>query len=169
MTSVKPLFGYAGGKAKLLEIYAPFFQRLRPQHCIDYFGGSGTMSVWFHRLYLHATLALNEKDATLYGLFKCLQDEYEAFCKEVRRLEEQYKRWCGAEKAFYDLLREEYNRRRYGQYRTEDGRTEEALCDAEAELLTEFFGIAREDIPQCQADFAGYESTTAAEFEDESG
>src|SRR5215471_12967646 len=155
MTRVKPLFGYAGGKAKLLEIYAPFFEGLRPQHCVDYFGGSGTMSVWFHSLYPHATLALNEKDATLYGLFKCLQDEYEAFCKEVRRLEEQYKRWCGAKKAFYDLLRQEYNRRRYGRYRTEDERRE-----AEAELLTEFWGRAREDIPQFTADFAGCESTT---------
>jgi site-specific DNA-adenine methylase len=169
MTRVKPLFGYAGGKAKLLEIYAPFFQGLRPEYCVDYFGGSGTMSLWFHCLYPEAKLYLNEKDLAIYKLFKCLQDEYEAFCKEVRRIAEHYKRWCGAEKAFYDLLRQEYNRRRYGRYRTEDGRTEEERRDAEAEMLTEFLGIAREDIPQFQADFAGYDSTTAAEFEDQFG
>jgi len=127
------------------------------------------MSLWFHSLYPHATLSLNEKDATLYGLFKCLQDEYEAFCKEVRRLEEQYKRWCGAEKAFYDLLRQEYNRRRYGRYRTDDGRTEEARRDAEAEMLTECLGIAREDIPQFKEDFAECDITTAKEFEDQFG
>jgi len=46
MTRVKPLFWYTGGKAKLFTIYYPFFQGLHPEHCMDYFGGSGTMSLW---------------------------------------------------------------------------------------------------------------------------
>ena len=49
--SVKQLYRYAGGKGKLLTLYHPFFAGLHPQHCVDYFGGSGTMSLWFHQLY----------------------------------------------------------------------------------------------------------------------
>jgi len=60
MTRVKQLFRYAGNKAKLLTTYAPFFEGLHPQHCVDYCGGSGTMSLWFHQLYPEAKLYLNE-------------------------------------------------------------------------------------------------------------
>jgi site-specific DNA-adenine methylase len=51
----------------------------------------------------------------------------------------------------------------------EDGRTEDELHDAEAEMLWEYFGIAREDIPQFKEDWAGCDITTAEEYEDESG
>src|SRR5713101_7165687 len=79
MRRFKPLFRYAGNKAKLLTTYAPFFEGLHPQHCVDYFGGSGTMSLWFHQLYPDAKLYLNEKDSAIYKLFKCIQQEYEEF------------------------------------------------------------------------------------------
>src|SRR6266571_7566145 len=79
MTRVKPLFYYAGGKARLLKIYAPFFQGLHPEHCLDYFGGSGTMSLWFHQLYPEAKLYLNEKDPALYQLFMSIKTQYDEF------------------------------------------------------------------------------------------
>ena len=69
---MKPLYRYAGGKVRVLKTYFPFFRRLRPEHCVDYFGGSGTMSLWFHHLYPDAKLYLNEKDSAIYKLFTWL-------------------------------------------------------------------------------------------------
>jgi site-specific DNA-adenine methylase len=90
MTRVKPLFWYAGGKVKLVKLYSPFFQGLRPEHCIDYFGGSGGMTAWFHHLYPHAKFYLNEKDPALYGLFRCIKEEYEEFLEALRRYKDEY-------------------------------------------------------------------------------
>lgn len=112
MNSVKPLFRYAGRKAKLLKIYYPFFQGLHPEHCIDYFGGSGTMSLWFHQLYPTAKLFLNEKDPAIYKLFKCIKENHEEFCQELRYLEERIRREESFEdmKSWYYSLRDElYN------------------------------------------------------------
>src|SRR5215467_1224917 len=97
MTRVKPLFKYAGGKVLLLKTYYPFFQGLRPEYCIDYFGGSGTMSLWFHQLYPEAKLFLNEKDQAIYKLFKCIKENYEEFCRELEWLEEGIQRKDGLE------------------------------------------------------------------------
>jgi site-specific DNA-adenine methylase len=107
MTSVKPLFRYAGNKAKLLKKYAPFFAGLRPEYCVDYCGGSGTMTLWFHQLYPEAKLYLNEIDPALYKLFKCIQEEYEEFMQHLRDIENDYRRWDGFEskKEFYYFLR----------------------------------------------------------------
>src|SRR5213592_3745875 len=120
MTRVKPLFRYAGNKAKLLTTYAPFFEGLHPQHCVDYFGGSGTMSVWFHQLYPAAKLYLNEKDPALYKLFKCIQEEYEEFCQELQWLEKEKLQWLeegisskdrfnNMKKWYYSIRNEYYN------------------------------------------------------------
>src|SRR5215475_3475068 len=89
MRRAKPLFWYTGGKAKLFTTYYPFFQGLHPEHCLDYFGGSGTMSLWFHRLYPQAKVYLNEIDPALYKLFKCMQEEYEEFCEALQWLEQE--------------------------------------------------------------------------------
>jgi len=51
---VKGLFSYAGGKSMVLKRYLPLFQGLSPEYCVDYFGGSGSMSLWFHQLYPEA-------------------------------------------------------------------------------------------------------------------
>jgi site-specific DNA-adenine methylase len=112
MTRVKQLFRYAGSKAKLLTAYAPFFEGLQPQHCVDYFGGSGTMSLWFHQLYPEAKLYLNEKDPALYSLFKCIQDEYDDVCLLVQVYEEDYRRCHDFEsmkKFYYDIRDNHYN------------------------------------------------------------
>src|SRR6266700_7554559 len=87
MSRFKPLYRYAGGKTKLLNIYYPFFQGLRPEYCVDYFGGSGTMSLWFHQLYPDAKLYLNEKDPAIYKLFKCMKEDHEEFYQELQPLE----------------------------------------------------------------------------------
>jgi len=111
MTRVKTLFRYVGNKAKLLKIYSPFFEGLRPQHCIDYFGGSGTISLWFHQLYPEAKLYLNEIDPALYSLFKCIQEEYERFCDEIFDLQRTNAVWKGIEskKRLYYAIRGQYN------------------------------------------------------------
>src|SRR5215475_12315754 len=110
MIRAKPLFWYTGGKAKLFTIYYPFFQGLHPEHCIDYFGGSGTMSLWFHQLYPQAKVYLNEIDPALYKLFKCMQEEYAEFCQELQSLEEEIRREDGFEsmKKWYYFIRNEY-------------------------------------------------------------
>src|SRR5712691_2924072 len=90
MTRVKQLFRYAGNKAKLLTTYAPFFDGLHPQYCVDYFGGSGTMSLWFHQLCPEAKLYLNELDLSIYQLWMCIKDRYEEFCVEVQHIIQDY-------------------------------------------------------------------------------
>src|SRR5712691_11531461 len=111
MRRFKPLFRYAGNKAKLLTTYAPFFDGLRPQHCVDYFGGSGSMSLWFHQLYPEAKLYLNEIDPAIYKLFKCIQEEYEEFRECLEGIEEDNIRLDGMEtkKDFYYLIRDQHN------------------------------------------------------------
>ena len=112
MTKVKPLFRYAGGKAKLLKKYAPFFAGLRPEYCVDYFGGSGTMSLWFHQLYPDAKLYLNEKDPALYNVFTCLKDDYDNFCNAMYFIEEHIsENFVGfaSKKALYYMIRQQYN------------------------------------------------------------
>src|SRR5262245_37834456 len=112
MTRVKPLFRYVGNKAKLLKQYAPFFEGLRPAYCIDYFGGSGTMSLWFHQLYPEAKLYLNDKDQAVYNLFKCMQDEYDDFCLLVQVYEEDCRSrhdFESMKKLYYDIRNNHYN------------------------------------------------------------
>src|SRR5215471_6416127 len=99
MRRAKPLFWYTGGKAKLFTIYYPFFEGLHPEHCIDYFGGSGTMSLWFHQLYPEAKLYLNEKDPALFGLFKCIKEAYELFDDEIYDLQRWLEVWKGVDGA----------------------------------------------------------------------
>ena len=72
---IHPLFRYAGSKAEMLDRYYPFFEGLHPQYCIDYFGGSGTMSLFFHAMYPTARLLLNEKDSSLVYLFTAIQQQ----------------------------------------------------------------------------------------------
>src|SRR5215471_15954586 len=111
MRRAKPLFWYTGGKAKLFTIYYPFFQGLHPEHCIDYFGGSGSMSLWFHQLYPDAKLYLNEKDQALYGLFRCIQEDYETLCDSMAFLQDINEDWvgCDRKKQLYYCIRDEYN------------------------------------------------------------
>jgi len=119
MRRVKPLFWYTGGKAKLFTIYYPFFQGLHPEHCIDYFGGSGTMSLWFHQLYPQAKVYLNEIDPALYKLFKCMQEEYEEFKKWLETIDSVYSRRkeFGDKKSYYYEFRDqEYNLTQYFPY-----------------------------------------------------
>src|SRR5712691_6891561 len=112
MRRFKPLFRYAGNKAKLLTTYAPFFEGLHPQHCVDYFGGSGTMSLWFHQLYPDAKLYLNEKDSAIYKLFKCIQQEYEEFIYWLGYIATWCRNWTDndmeSKKEFYYLMRREH-------------------------------------------------------------
>jgi site-specific DNA-adenine methylase len=68
MKKLKQLYRYVGGKAKLLKRYTPFFKGLRPEYCVDYFGGSGIMSVWFHHLYPEAKLYLNDNTSDILRL-----------------------------------------------------------------------------------------------------
>src|SRR6266851_8280378 len=107
MERVKPLYQYAGGKAKLLKIYFPFFQGLRPEYCVDYFGGSGTMSLWFHQLYPDAKLFLNEKDPAIYKLFRCVKEDYELFIGLVKDIDYEYRFVPGTakRKAHYYTIR----------------------------------------------------------------
>src|SRR5713101_871420 len=147
MTRSKPLFAYAGGKTKLLKLYYPFFQGLRPEHCVDYFGGSGGMTAWFHHLYPEAKLYLNEVDPALYKLFKCIQEEYAEFRECLEYIEGTNSRWDGVavKKELYNLIRNGHNNIYYWRYMSE-GRTEEEARDAEADMLMEHFGISRQDI-----------------------
>src|SRR2546428_3018418 len=111
MTHIKPLFCYAVGKIRLLKRSSPFFQGLHPEHCLDYFGGSGTMSLWFHQLYPEAKLYLNEKDPALYQLFMSIKTQYDEFCQRASFLEEQHYKIDTANpaqrKEFYHDMREQ--------------------------------------------------------------
>src|SRR6266446_3878284 len=119
MRRFKPLFRYAGGKAKLLKIYAPFFQDLRPQHCVDYFGGSGTISLWFHQLYPDAQLYLNELDPAIYGLFKCIKENYEEFkdwLDSIDSVSSRRKEFGDKKACYYRFRDQEYNPTQYFPY-----------------------------------------------------
>lgn len=89
--SVIPLFKYAGGKHKMLEKYNPFFQGLGSKRAfIDYFGGSGTMSLWMHSLYPHFTIVLNELNSEIYSIYSALKRDYKLFLDTVDELDKQY-------------------------------------------------------------------------------
>src|SRR6266478_9326137 len=112
MTRIKPLFCYAGGKIRHLKRYSPFFQGLHPQHCVDYFGGSGTISLWFHQLYPEAKLYLNEIDPALYSLFYSIKEDYDNFCHSIYFIQEYVSQDFGgvaAKKDLYYLIRQQYN------------------------------------------------------------
>jgi site-specific DNA-adenine methylase len=147
---IHPPFRYAGSKAKMLDRYRPFFEGLHPKHCIDYFGGSGTMSLFFHAMYPTARLVLNEKDSSLVYLFTAIQQHYDLFIELMEQLDamsqclltiadknQWYRFWQEvynarpelmntiAWSAFYTLLRtysfNGYNIRRHGKYMTGAG------------------------------------------------
>ena len=147
---IHPLFRYAGSKAEMLDRYYPCFEGLHPQYCIDYFGGSGTMSLFFHAMYPTARLLLNEKDSSLVYLFTAIQQQYDLFIELMKQLDEMsqclptiadknqwYRFWqqvynarpefmnTVAWSAFYTLLRtysfNGFNIRRHGKYMTGAG------------------------------------------------
>lgn len=183
MKRVKPLYRYVGGKAKLLKIYARFFQGLHPQHCVDYFGGSGNMSLWFHQLYPDANLFLNERDPAIYKLFKCIQDEYEEFCQELQWLEQEKRQWLEEEirskdrfenmKKWYYSIRDIY----YNQ--TQDPSDEWIQADFKAHPeeyepvnFEKEFGCSSNGLSKRQIDemfYLKFNDITLEEYEDMSG
>jgi len=116
MKPMKPLYRYAGGKTRVLQTYLPFFQRLRPEHCVDYFGGSGTMSLWFHQLYPDAKLYLNERDAAIYKLFMSVKEDYDLFIGLVKDIDYEYRYVPGTAKRkahYYTIRNKHYNPTQY--------------------------------------------------------
>src|SRR5712691_5668500 len=128
MRRFKPLFRYAGNKAKLLTTYAPFFDGLHPQHCVDYFGGSGSMSLWFHQLYPEAKLYLNEKDPAIYKLFTCMKEDHEEFYQELQSLEWEIR----SEESFEDMKEWYYFLRDERYHQTQEPSQEWIQADFEA-------------------------------------
>ncbi len=88
---ITPLFKYAGGKARMLESYTPFFAGLEEKTWfIDYFGGTGTMALWAKSLYPHVKIVLNEINPEIFGLYDALKNNYEEFMAYLRTLDTQY-------------------------------------------------------------------------------
>jgi site-specific DNA-adenine methylase len=83
---IKPLFWYVGSKRGMLRFYYPFFKDLKPDYCIDYFGGGASMSRWLRRLYPDATIFMNELDPGLYELYTCIKEQGSVFKKTVQKL-----------------------------------------------------------------------------------
>jgi site-specific DNA-adenine methylase len=109
---IYPLFRYAGSKAEMLDRYHPCFAGLHPQYCIDYFGGSGTMSLFFHAMYPTARLLLHEKDSSLVYLFTAIQQHYDQFVALMEALDTAGQRYptIEAKNQWYrDWQKEVYN------------------------------------------------------------
>jgi site-specific DNA-adenine methylase len=95
---VNAIFKFAGGKGKMLGLYEPFFRGLKsPGVFIDYFGGTGIVSIWFAKMYPYAHVILNEKSEEIYNLWVTIRDEYTDFMTHLKDLD-----------AKYSLIRQQY-------------------------------------------------------------
>ncbi len=91
VTNTVPLFKYAGGKERMLELYRPFFANLENKNCfVDYFGGTGTMSIWVKSLYPHMKILLNELNSEIFGIYDALKNSYGEFLLHAQKLDAEY-------------------------------------------------------------------------------
>ena len=86
------IFKLAGGKGRMLKVYEPFFDNLSSTKIfVDYFGGTGAVSVWFKKMYPNTHIILNELSTEIHGIHKALLNDSLEFYKVLRAYDDSYK------------------------------------------------------------------------------
>lgn len=74
----------------MLKKYEPFFSNLSPSVFVDYFGGTGAVSIWFKELYPNSKIILNEYSEEIHGIHKAIVNNYEEFCSLLKEYDDVY-------------------------------------------------------------------------------
>lgn len=91
--NVKPIFKWAGSKRKMFEKYNVYFEHFKNkkfEHFVDYFGGTGIMSVWIKKNYPDVKITLNEFNSQIFGIYKAIKYDYENFLNLVNKIDSIY-------------------------------------------------------------------------------
>lgn len=90
----KPIFKWAGSKKKMFEKYNPYFEHIKknksPKTFVDYFGGTGIMSVWIHQNFDDCEIIINEFNSQIVGIYNAIKYDYQIFLEEVKKYDDEY-------------------------------------------------------------------------------
>lgn len=91
MAHITPICKFAGSKARMLDDYDPFFHGLEgKEYFIDYFGGTGTMSLWVKNLYPNIKIVLNELNPEIFALYDSIKNYFPEFMMHLRAMDSRY-------------------------------------------------------------------------------
>lgn len=106
---MKPMFMWAGGKAKMFKHYQPF-QPSDFSHYVEPFLGGGFM---FSNIQKPVQASLNDLNFEIMGIYKCVRDDFEEFRNVVKSYEEVWDKTPLEErKSLYYQWRQSYWERR---------------------------------------------------------
>lgn len=91
--NVKPIFKWAGSKKKMFEKYDVYFSHFKNKkldHFVDYFGGTGIMSVWINKNYPDTKITINEFNSQIFGIYCAIKYDYENFLTLVNKIDKIY-------------------------------------------------------------------------------
>ena len=104
----KPLFMWAGGKTKVLKHYAPFMPVNFDTYYEPFFGG-GAVFVYVMNKYKPQNVFINDINADIISIYRCIKDTYDEFIKRLDDLESQYIPLCKEDrKKFYYEIRHQH-------------------------------------------------------------
>jgi DNA adenine methylase len=86
---MKPLFMWAGGKTKVLKHYAPFMPTSFSTYYEPFFGG-GAMFIHAMNEYKPKHVFINDINADIISIYRCIKDNYGEFIERLNDLEGQY-------------------------------------------------------------------------------
>ena len=89
----KPLYMWAGGKKKMIKYYRPIFPSrliLPIDSYVEPFFGGGAMFIHIMEQYRPKDVHINDINADIMSIYRCVRDDYDNFLKRVIYLEQQY-------------------------------------------------------------------------------
>ena len=106
----KPLFIWAGGKTKVLKHYAPFFPPCSSfSNYYEPFFGGGAVFVYVMKTYKPQNVFINDINADIISIYRCIKENYDEFIKRLDDLESQYIPLCKEDrKKFYYEIRHQH-------------------------------------------------------------
>lgn len=88
---MKPLFIWAGGKTKVLKHYAPFLPSSSSfSNYYEPFFGGGAMFVYVMNTYKPKNVVINDINADIISIYRCIKENYDEFIQRLNELEDQY-------------------------------------------------------------------------------
>lgn len=87
----KPPFKWTGGKNRMWDAYRSiFWPNGKFDTFVDMFCGAGSVSMWVKKNYPDVKIVMNDTNTELTGMYKTIQNDYDAFEKEYVRLAEKF-------------------------------------------------------------------------------
>lgn len=107
---MKPLFIWAGGKTKVLKHYAPFMPLASSfSNYYEPFFGGGAMFVHVMNTYKPKNVFINDINADIISIYRCIKENYDEFIERLDDLEGQYIPLCKDDrKKLYFNVRHEH-------------------------------------------------------------